>query len=168
MVTAQTNRQLLLGMLAVQLDFISGEQLTTAVDTWRRDKSQTMETILVNRGYLSDDDRQLLAPLATRHIELHAGDANRSLSSLGIADGLAEALQALGDEAIDETVSYASSQRSTKRLDETAVYAVAADSTASPGPVAVRGRFRKVRPYARGGLGEVSIAQDTELNREVA
>jgi hypothetical protein len=29
-------------------------------------------------------------------------------------------------------------------------------------------RFRILRPYARGGLGIVSIANDTELNREVA
>lgn len=29
-------------------------------------------------------------------------------------------------------------------------------------------RFRIVRPHAKGGLGEVSVATDTELNREVA
>jgi serine/threonine protein kinase len=32
----------------------------------------------------------------------------------------------------------------------------------------VGGRFRILRPHARGGQGEVSIARDTELNRDVA
>ena len=29
-------------------------------------------------------------------------------------------------------------------------------------------RFRILRPHARGGLGELSVAQDHELDREVA
>lgn len=29
-------------------------------------------------------------------------------------------------------------------------------------------RYRKIRPFARGGLGEVSVAEDLELHREVA
>jgi len=40
------------------------------------------------------------------------------------------------------------------------------DSACSPSPAG--SRFRRVRKHARGGLGEVFLALDTELNREVA
>src|SRR2546422_76136 len=29
-------------------------------------------------------------------------------------------------------------------------------------------RYRRIRPHARGGLGQVFVAEDTELHREVA
>src|SRR6516225_3133977 len=40
------------------------------------------------------------------------------------------------------------------------------DSVCSPSPPG--SRFRRVRKHARGGLGDVFLALDTELNREVA
>ncbi len=35
-------------------------------------------------------------------------------------------------------------------------------------PTKAGSRFRILRPHARGGLGEISVAEDTELHREIA
>jgi tRNA A-37 threonylcarbamoyl transferase component Bud32 len=43
-----------------------------------------------------------------------------------------------------------------------------ADEPSDPNGLPVAGRYRAVRPYARGGLGEVLLAEDGELNRTVA
>src|SRR5262249_32111121 len=41
-------------------------------------------------------------------------------------------------------------------------------SQSEPPPTGAMPRFRILRPHARGGLGEVFVAQDEELHRQVA
>ena len=167
MATAQTNRELLFGILAAQMDFISREQLTSAVDTWRQNTSRPIDTLLVDSGFLSDRDRQLLVPLTERHIEIHNGDPGKSIAALNSVDLLADDLRSLGDSAIGETLSYVSSQRTTQPFEDTVAQDVTGrDNEASPSSTS--SRFHIVRPHAKGGLGEVSVAQDMELHREVA
>ena len=54
-------------------------------------------------------------------------------------------------------------------LELVSVVALAAFVAPDPGKSTAQGvRFRIIRPHARGGLGEVFIAVDEELHREVA
>src|SRR5256885_12590676 len=43
-----------------------------------------------------------------------------------------------------------------------------AATDSAPAPSTAAGRYRPLRPHARGGLGEVLVAEDEELNRSVA
>jgi serine/threonine-protein kinase len=55
--------------------------------------------------------------------------------------------------------------------DATSVWALALGGNGGPAAGArggAAGRFRVIRPHARGGLGEVFLARDEDLNREVA
>ena len=83
------------------------------------------------------------------------------LSSLG---PLKAQLQRLGDDDIDASIRViagggADDGASRSRRD--------LESTFIP-PKSGESRFRILRPHARGGLGEVFVARDEELNREVA
>lgn len=147
-------RNMLLGILAHQLDFIDQEQLLRAVAFWSNDKDRSLASILVDHSATSDPTRELLEALVGQHLKAHEEDPEQSLAALSSLKGLREGLASLGDQQINETLPFVAS----------GVAAADVDIPASAGP----GRFRVVRLHARGGLGEVSIAQDVELNREVA
>jgi eukaryotic-like serine/threonine-protein kinase len=145
------DRNLLFGILALQMDFITRDALVAAMNAWVLAKQRTLGEILVERGALDPDDRALLDPMVDRHIAKHGGDPLASLAALSSIDSTAEALrQSIVDPDVLTSIAQAS------RAAETTDY------------VPIAARFRKVRDHARGGLGIVFVARDEELHREVA
>ncbi len=68
------DRNLLFGVLAMQMDFVTREALIAAVSAWVLDKSRPLDRILVEQGALAADERDLLEPLIHKHLERHGGD----------------------------------------------------------------------------------------------
>src|SRR4051812_24773160 len=81
MAKIDAERNLLFGVLALQMDFISREALITATSTWVLDKSKTLAQVLVEQGALSASRRALLEPLVQEHLRAHGDDPHRSLAS---------------------------------------------------------------------------------------
>ena len=87
---AEADRGLLFGVLALQNDFISRDDLVAAFAVWVADKARPLGQILVDRGALDDARRALLEALVGEHLKRHGGDPEKSLaalSSLGAAAG---------------------------------------------------------------------------------
>src|SRR4051794_24828067 len=78
-----TSRDLLLGLLALQNDFIDRDALLAAFNTWVADRSRGLGQILLKRGALSPGRHTLLQALVAEHIRLHGDDTRRSLRALG-------------------------------------------------------------------------------------
>src|SRR5262249_56002176 len=73
---------LLLGILALQNNFIDREALLAAFNAWVMDKSRPLGQILLDRGALSAARHAVLLKLVGHHLDQHSHDPERSLAVL--------------------------------------------------------------------------------------
>jgi serine/threonine protein kinase len=154
------DRNLLFGILALQMDFISRDALIAAMNAWVLDKTKTLGHVLGEQGRLSAERLALLDALVAEHLKAHAGDPQQSLAAVSSIRSVRRDLQALGDAEVEGSLAHVSADRAVDP-EETSADTSAAWLTTGM-------RFQVLRPHARGGLGEVFVARDTEVEREVA
>jgi hypothetical protein len=101
------DRNLLFGIIALQMDFISRDQLIAAMNAWVLDKHQPLGQVLTEQRALSVEDREAIDSLVRRHLLRHDNNAERSLAALS-SSGLNHAL------AVDQSGSPASTNAAQK------------------------------------------------------
>ena len=199
-------------MLALQLNFVTREQLIAATSKWTRDRSRSIAEILSSDGVLSDQESTLLSSLVDMHLARHGNDPRRTLASIDVPSEARTLVEAAGDATMLETINHLAevdphetiapatpektgaakegaediaahqtmgpgeTGTAKPQADPTVKFPTPLDSSGkvgaaaatAPGGAAGASRYTVIKPYQRGGLGQVSIARDEEINREVA
>ncbi len=132
-----------------------------ALRDWTTRKNQPLGQILVERGDLPASRRELLEPLVDEHVRQHDNDPAAGLASISSVVDADVDWQRVADVDIAASLAERRQTRNAQQLD-------AASATDQVGTTSSADRFRVLRPHARGGIGEVFLAFDQELNREVA
>src|SRR5262245_2783781 len=152
-----SDRNLLFGILALQNNFVSRDGLVEPMNAWVLARHRQLGELLVERGGLGQEERALLEVLVDRQLARHQGDVEKSLQELDLSSSARKALAAVPDADVQASLAHVGS---VVPSDKTV------DLVSRPGAEGLR--YRVLRPHAIGGLGEVFVAEDIELHREVA
>jgi eukaryotic-like serine/threonine-protein kinase len=149
-----TDQSLLLGLVALEQKIISPGELIDAFRIWRLDPKSSLGQILARQGKLSHERLQDLAQEIENLPGIDGDILPRASEIAPTTSWLPDTASIVGGR--DATVSNPA--------------APAAPSSPmpvpSPAPAAVR--YRPLRLHAAGGLGQVLVAEDLELHRQVA
>jgi hypothetical protein len=149
---SHADRNLLFGILAVQMNFVGRDALIAAMHAWVLERSKPLGRILVEQQALSPSRQFLLEQLVDEHLAAPGGDVEKSLAATDGLDAIRGELEQVADPQIRATRDRIPGATAATRHDREATLSY------SQGPPAAGSRFAILRPHARGGLGQISVA----------
>lgn len=150
---------LLFAVLAFEDELLDLQQLTSACRLWAGDKTTPLAELLVERGWVTPEDRAFIERKSERKRAKHQNDPRVTLNSVTRGD-ISDVLRKEVDDS-DVRQSLSSWPSNAPVLIET--YSQTLDESQQS-----KTRYTWVSEVGAGGLGKVWLARDNDLSREVA
>ena len=165
---ADINQDLLLAALALLTDAIPRDALRSALLTWTQNPVRSVADLLREQGVIDESRVQALQCLVSAHLRNHNGDLLLSLDAWNA--------QALTQDMLTEVENAAPGSTLGATLAATLAPTMTGPGVNGPDKsrrsqlpsFAQDERFELIKPHAKGGIGQVWLARDRELQREVA
>ncbi len=177
MVVDELNRDLLVAVLALLTGAIPRPALSAALNAWGRDRNRSLAELLLRDGCIDAERLHALECLASSHLAQHHNNLQFCLDAWNAQAATEEVLTEVADSALMSTLGVTVIRPTTLPMTQgspgseetlpTDGVSRPPGSTVPP-QVSQEDRFLPIRPHARGGIGQVWLARDRELQREVA
>jgi WD40 repeat protein len=141
---AGADRDLMLGVLALEMGLVTRDVLADTMRGRAPDEPRSLGQILMDKGELTAEAHAQLEAMVDTSLKAHTDAANHSTTALDPA------------------------RQVRTRIGRLVRNTIAAPPTTVGAKTSSGSRFRILRLHDRGGLGDVYAAQDEELNRVVA
>ena len=150
----ETDRNLLFGVFVLQADLIGAAQFVEACSVWATRKTVPLADVLIERGWLSRDDKAHIDHLIDARLKRSDADAPALLGRL--PEDVRQSLANLGDDDIQRSLGHTGRQMGVSL------------TTPSISSLETGTRYETIRLHATGGIGQVWLARDNDLRRNVA
>ncbi|TWT81393.1 Serine/threonine-protein kinase PknD [Planctomycetes bacterium CA13] len=154
MAVESADRNLLFALIAMQSDLIDMRQFVDACTLWGSRKESSLAEVLIEQGWLDEEDRQHVDYLLKKRMKKAGGDVKKSLA--GMPDDLKTALEGIDSGEIRQSLAGIESSERIATGPKLSTTHLSDD------------RITRCGLHSTGGIGQVWLAHDKVLAREVA
>ncbi len=165
---ADINHDLLLAVLALRTGSASGDVLRSVFTEWSKNPDRPISALLRDHGILDEGHLEALQRLVSAHLHDHNGDIRASLDACNAHALTQDLLTEIASIAPGSTLGGSVTQAAAPTIGDTHGVEPRPGERRDAPSFGSEDRFERIRPHAKGGIGQVWMARDRELQRLVA